>query len=282
MRATVVLVLLALTASVTGCASYDIEELSYDPAIGHDGTFFFYEEKSDTVRTSRPAILAIHGGGFRAGDKPFGNQFAKEFCPLGYVVFSINYRLTTRADGKWPAQIEDVQKALRYIRANARRFRIDPDRIASLGLSAGGQLATMVALRDDPAGPDGRVHVAVNLSGQSDLRKPFPQESDALLTNLMGHPGPWSDAELRDVSPVTFARSDVSVLTIHGAGDDDVSVANGDRLNAALREKGADAEFIRLEGTEGKCHSDCWKVPRAREALHRFLARSLNVQPLSR
>lgn len=229
------LLLLALAASVTGCASslYDVKELSYDPAIGHDGTFF--------------------------------------------LVFSINYRLTTRPNGKWPAQVEDVQKALRYVRANARRFRIDSERIASLGVSAGAHLATMVALRDDPAGPDGRVRVAVNIDGQSDLTLPPPQDSNELLTNVMGHSGPWSDAELHDISTVTFARPDVSVLTIHGARDDDVSVAQGDRLTAALRAKGADTEFIRLDGKEGNCHTDCWKVPRAREALHRFLARKLGT-----
>jgi dipeptidyl aminopeptidase/acylaminoacyl peptidase len=109
------------------------------------------------------------------------------------------------------------------------------------------------------------------------LTLPHAQDFDALLTNVMGHPAPWSDAELRDISTVTFARSDVSVLTIHGAGDDDVHVAQGDRLTAALRAKGADTEFIRLEGKEGNCHTECWKVPRAREALHRFLARKLGT-----
>jgi acetyl esterase/lipase len=272
------LLLLVLAASVTGCSTglYDVIELSYDPGIGHAGTFFFYEPKSDTARTDRPTVLAIHGGGFQAGDKPWADQFAKELCPRGYVVFSVNYRLTTRPDGKWPAQIEDVQKALRYIRANARRFRIDSNRIASLGVSAGGHLATMVALRDDPAGPDGRVRVAVNIAGQSDMTGPHAPD-DALLTNVMGRRGPWSDAVLRDFSPVTFARPDVSVLTIHGAGDNDVSVVNGDRLTAALRAKGADTEFIRIEGKEGNCHSACWRVPRAREALHRFLARKLGT-----
>jgi hypothetical protein len=63
---------LALFASSIGCALYDLTELSYDPTIGHDGTFFFYEAKSDTARRDRPAILAIHGGGFRAGDKAAG------------------------------------------------------------------------------------------------------------------------------------------------------------------------------------------------------------------
>lgn len=122
--------------------------------------------------------------------------------------------------------------------------------------------------------PGRRVRVAVNLNGQHDLTLPVAQD---FLTNVMGHPAPWSEAELRDISTVTFARPDVSVLTIHGAGDDDVDVAQGDRLTAALRAKGADTEFIRLEGQEGNCHTDCWKVPRAREALHRFLARKLGT-----
>jgi hypothetical protein len=92
--------LLGLAGSVAGCGPgrYDVQELSYDPAIDHAGTFLFYEPKSDAARTGRPAVLAIHRGGFRAGDKPWADQFAKELCPLGYVVFSINYRLTTRPD----------------------------------------------------------------------------------------------------------------------------------------------------------------------------------------
>lgn len=255
------------------------KNLSYDATIGYDGTFDFYEPKSDSGRADRPAIVAMHGGAWRGGDKAWGEQFAKEFCPSGYVVFSINYRRSTRPDGKWPAQIEDVQKALRYIRANARRFGIDPARIASLGVSAGGHLATMVALRDDPSGRDGRVSVAINLDGEHDMTMPPDQvmdDFDDIMTKVMGHAAPWSDAELRDISTVTFARPDVSVLTVHGAGDDNVYVMQGERITSALRSRGADTEFVRLEGREGDCHTDCWKVPRARNAIHRFLSRRLS------
>ena len=253
--------------------------MSYDPAIGFDGTFDLHEPKGDSTRTNRPAILAIHGGAWRGGDKAWGEQFAEELCPFGYVVFSINYRVSSRPNASWPAQIEDVQKALRYIRANATRFRIDPDRIASLGMSAGGHLATMVALRDDPAGPTGRVTTAINLDGEHDMTMPPDQvmaDFDDILTAVMGHPAPWSDAELRDISTVTFARPDVSLLTIHGAGDDNVYVAQGARITAALQSKGAETEFIRIDGDEGNCHEDCWKVPRARKAMHRFLDRRLS------
>jgi acetyl esterase/lipase len=272
---------LLLVLSVSGCdsGSYDVtESLVYDSAIGFDGTFDLYEPKSDSARTNRPAVLAIHGGAWRGGDKAWGEQFAEELCPFGYVVFSINYRVSSRPNGKWPAQIEDVQKALRYIRANAQRFRIDPARVASLGMSAGGHLATMVALRDDPAGPDGRVAAAINLDGEHDMTMPPAQvmaDFDDIMTGVLGHGAPWSDAELRDISTVTFARPDVALLTVHGAGDDNVYVTQGERITAVLESLGANAELVRLEGSEGNCHEDCWKVPRARLAIRRFLDRTL-------
>lgn len=273
---------LLFMVAISGCEPqvYEVEQnLSYDSATGIYGTLDFYEPRSDGAQSGRPAILAIHGGAWRGGDKAWGKQFAEEFCPSGYVVFSINYRLSDRRNGTWPAQIEDVQKALRYVRANADRFGIDPDRIASLGVSAGGHLATMVALRDDPAGPDGRVNVAINLDGEHDMTMP-PEEVmadfDNIVESVMGHAAPWSDAELRDISTVTFARPDVSLLTVHGAGDDNVYVEQGDRITAALQSKGAETEFIRIEGKEGNCHSDCWRIPRAREAIHRFLNRKLS------
>ena len=272
---------LALASGIAGCERpYEVrEDLSYDPAIGYSGTFDVYEPRADDGRTNRPAILAIHGGAWRGGDKAWGEQFAKELCPYGYVVFSINYRRSSEPGGRWPAQIEDVQKALRYVRANARRFRVDPARIASLGMSAGGHLATMVALRDDPAGPEGRVTTAVNLDGEHDMTMPPERvmaDFEEIMTAVMGHAAPWSAAELRDISTVTFARPDVALLTVHGAGDDNVYVAQGERITAALRARGAEAEFVRLEGPEGDCHEDCWKVPRARVALHRFLDRRLS------
>ena len=280
-RLTAVVARLALALVAGGCASdayVRTEGVAYDPAIGYHGTLDVYEPIADAGGGGRPAVLAIHGGAWRGGDKAWGEQFAEELCPAGYVVFSVNYRLAGRPGGTWPAQIEDVRKALRHVRAEAARYGIDPDRVAALGMSAGGHLATMLALRDDPAGPDGRVRVAVNLAGEHDMTMPpdrVMDDFDDILTTVLGHGRPWTEAELRDISTVTFARPDVALLTVHGAGDDNVYVAQGERITAALRARGAATEFVRLEGDEGDCHEDCWKVPRARQALHRFLDREL-------
>jgi acetyl esterase/lipase len=146
-------------------------------------------------------------------------------------------------------------------------------------MSAGGHLATMVALRDDPASPDGRVNTAINLDGEHDMTMPPEQvmaDFENILTAVMGHASPWSAAELRDISTVTFARPDVSLLTVHGAGDDNVYVTQGERITAELQSRGAETEFVRLEGREGNCHSGCWEVSRARKAIHRFLDRKLS------
>ena len=271
----------AAILAIAGCESttYDVKRnMSYDASLGIFGMFDLYEPKGDH-RVNRPAVLAIHGGAWMGGDKAWGQQFAKELCPYGYVVIAVNYRLSDEPYGTWPAQIEDVQNALKYVRANAARLGIDADRIASLGMSAGGHLATMLALRDDPAGPQGRVSTAINLDGEHDMTMPPDEvmaDYDNIMTKVLGHAAPWSEAELRDISTVTFARPDVSVLTVHGVSDDNVYVAQAERLTEALQSKGAEAEFIRIGGKAGRCHSECWKVSRARKAIHRFLDRRLS------
>ena len=127
-RAATCALCLGLVLGGTGCSpeGYEVREsISYDSTIGYQGTLDFYEPRADSGRAHRPAILAIHGGAWKSGDKAWGAQFAEALCPFGYVVISINYRLAGRPNGTWPAQIEDVQKALKYVRANAGRFRID-------------------------------------------------------------------------------------------------------------------------------------------------------------
>jgi acetyl esterase/lipase len=100
MRRTAGACCLVVVLGGTACesASYDVEEnVSYDSTLGYHGTVDFYEPRSDSGRANRPAVLAIHGGAWRGGDKAWGEQFAAELCPFGYVVFSINYLQALRS-----------------------------------------------------------------------------------------------------------------------------------------------------------------------------------------
>lgn len=95
-----------------------------------------------TGTQKRPGVLLLHGGYWLRGDKGSWRDFGRQFAGRGYAAFSVNYRLSTEA--RWPAQRDDALAALDYIRRNAARFALDPDRIVVVGSSSGGQIAAML------------------------------------------------------------------------------------------------------------------------------------------
>src|SRR5437868_3289993 len=125
-----------------------------------------------------PAVMFVHGGAWSGGDKASG-EGAPEIAELvdrGYVVASISYRLAPRY--VFPAQIEDVKCAVRYLRANASSLHIDPKRIGAWGASAGAQLVSLLGTTDESAGFEGdggylnessRVQAVVDMYGRADL-----------------------------------------------------------------------------------------------------------------
>ncbi|HEY7781352.1 MAG TPA: alpha/beta hydrolase [Ktedonobacterales bacterium] len=117
---------------------------------------------------ARPAVIFIHGGGWSQGDKRFWGPEAREIAQLGWVAFSINYRLD--APSPYPAEIEDVRAAISWVRAHAGNYAIDPARLALVGDSAGANLALLAAV--EGAGPldtGTRVRAAVSWSAPTDL-----------------------------------------------------------------------------------------------------------------
>jgi pectinesterase len=89
-----------------------------------------------------PAILIIHGGGWRSGNRAQHIPLAQKLASLGYATFTAEYRLSTEA--LYPAAVQDLKAAVRWIRSNASQYHVDANKIASLGFSAGGQLASLV------------------------------------------------------------------------------------------------------------------------------------------
>jgi para-nitrobenzyl esterase len=162
-------------------------DLTYGSATGIDGNpetlkLDLYQPTGDTV-AKRPAMIWIHGGGFTKGDKSSGAGKATLFAKLGYVAVSINYRLLspvgcggnpsptpTCVNAAIGAQ-HDAQAAVRWLRANATTYRIDTDRIAVSGGSAGAVTSLLVDWRpEDPGdsgnpGPSSKVRAAVSVSG---------------------------------------------------------------------------------------------------------------------
>src|SRR5271166_826277 len=104
------------------------------------------------IRAPTPAVLWIHGGGWERGDKN-GNSGALLLANEGFVTASLFYRLS--GDSPFPADIEDCKCAIRFLRANASRYGVDPNRIGVAGASAGGHLAELVATAGESAGLEG-------------------------------------------------------------------------------------------------------------------------------
>ena len=125
-----------------------------------------------------PTVVHIHGGGWEAGDRFGGNapQWNPLFAANGFLVASISYRLSGQAP--FPAQIHDAKAAVRWLRANAARYGVDPERIGACGHSAGGHLATLLGVTDDlpelegngsSPGVSSRVRAVVGVSTPTDF-----------------------------------------------------------------------------------------------------------------
>ena len=103
----------------------------------------------------RPAMVLVHGGGMWTGSRADMADPARHLARAGYVAFAVDYRLVDAAAARhrWPAQLDDVQLAVRWVRANAGRYGVDPERVGAYGWSAGGQLAALLGTRDTATSP---------------------------------------------------------------------------------------------------------------------------------
>ncbi|EIQ01799.1 esterase/lipase [Opitutaceae bacterium TAV1] len=225
---------------------------------------------ADAFPGPHPAVLLIHGGGWRGGDKAAAREknIGNTLASHGYAVFSINYLLNVGendpATGKlkltrlaWPQNLYDCKTALRFMRANAARFNIAPDRIAVMGGSAGGHLALLVGAtaRHEEFNRHGlytdqsnAVSAIIDFYGDYDIRgrrvSPFagatPEETAANETAA---------------SPITWIdKNTPPVLIAHGSADKTVSVERSRLLAEHLRKLGLDYWYVEVGGAPHTFH----------------------------
>jgi len=201
----------------------------------------------------RPAIVLFHGGGLVYGSRSDVFEPLGKLVQAGYVTFNVEYRLFNEITGAnpWPAQLDDAQRAVRWVRANAATYGVDPERVAAYGHSSGGTLAAALGVREtrddsDPAlaGISSRVNCVVDLSGDMDLTIPYPDPmwTEINAAMLGGTPEEVPGA-YRDASPLYQVDAESApFLVLHGAEDTDTPVEHSRRLVAALQ--AADVEVI--------------------------------------
>ncbi len=263
-----------MTPTPQKTARFDFD-ISYGPDRAQKMDIHFITGQSDAM----PAVVYIHGGGWVEGDKssPEADIYIKELLKRGYVIFSLNYRLAPAHP--FPAQIEDIKLALRYIRAHAASFYIDPDRIGIYGSSAGGHLAALAGVTSPVDGFDkgeyleqsSRVQAVVDLFGPADLNQLSIPGIDSVIAQTFGsHPYPSEPYRL--ASPVAYASpDDPPFLIIHGDIDRVVPLDQSQRMHAALQAAGADSQLVVVKnGGHGFYPHDAAIDPSAEEISTRI------------
>ncbi len=238
-----------------------------------------------------PLIVWIHGGAFRMGSKEGStdNPLPFDYLAQGYVLASINYRLSQHAI--FPAQIEDCKAAVRWLRAHAEQYRLDPDRFIAWGPSAGGHLSAMLGTTGHVAefevgahlDVSSRVQTVVDYYGPTDFLQMDAQRlpdgmihdtPDSPESELVGGPIQENRDKVARCNPITYVNSDTPpFLIVHGDSDPLVPYGQSVLLVQALQAAGRKVTFYTVPDA-GHGHFTDPKVP---ELTRAFLAEQIGA-----
>jgi len=209
-------------------------------------------------RALLPTVIVMRGGGFQHGDNKGFAFIAAALAQAGFAAVCIQYRTTAVA--RFPAPIHDAKAAVRWIRANAATYRLDPDAIGAIGGSAGGYLATFLATTGGLAefegnggnpGESSRIGAAVAMATAADFvdLQPYPREVPAVLEAFIGAPIERMEAERRAASPISYVTAaSAPLLLIHSDTDPSVPYAQARLLQQRYAAVGADADLFTVNG----------------------------------
>ncbi|MFZ0761616.1 MAG: alpha/beta hydrolase [Candidatus Sulfotelmatobacter sp.] len=261
-------------AAAPSASSYENPPISVQQdvpygTVGGQSLLLDIYEPGDHSSGLRSAVILIHGGGWTNFDKGTMRGMGMFLARCGFVAFSVDYRLMHGTQNLWPAQLDDVQRAVRWVRANAAKYQIDPNHIGAFGHSAGAQLAALLGMEDtrdnsDPALAkySSKVEAVVDVSGPSDFVADRNSDGDTFLTHFFGgdyaqRPEIWQNA-----SPVFHvSKHDSPFLIIHGDDDKQVPIAQSQELADKLKQAGVPVKFVKLED------GHVFRTPEARKRL---------------
>jgi acetyl esterase/lipase len=231
-----------------------IANIEYARADGIPLLMDFYPAGNSSK--AQPVVVWIHGGGWSAGDKV--PCLPESLTHRGYAVACINYRFTQQA--AFPAQLHDCKAAVRYLRANAGQYGVDPDCVGAWGHSAGGHLAAMLGTtgcREDLEGEIGttgvssRIQAAASFAGPTHLyrmivaRSLSPEAPRSAVLTFVGGTPPQNRKRAEFMSPVAYVDPNAApFLIVHGDADQLVPVEQARLLHEALE----------AAGVESRCH----------------------------
>jgi acetyl esterase/lipase len=205
-----------------------------------------------------PAVVCVHGGGWRQGNRQQLQGLTEMLAKHNFVAVTVSYRLTDKS--RFPAQIEDCKASVRWLRANAEKYNVNPDKIGAVGFSAGGHLVSLMGAADDKAGLEGnggnpklssKVQAVVSFFGPTDfVEKTWSNDVENLfLIPFIG--GKYEDkkAEYRKASPIVYCTKETPpFLFFHGTKDALVGIEHSQKMEKELKRLGVSAELVTMEG----------------------------------
>jgi acetyl esterase/lipase len=263
-----------------------ISDVEYVPGGGASRSLDLYVPEAKPAK-ALPLIVWIHGGAWLAGnkDRPNGTALLKE----GFALASINYRLSKEAI--FPAQIEDCKAAIRFLRAKAGEYGVDPARIGVFGSSAGGHLVALLGVAADKKdwevgehlNQSSQVQAVCDWFGPTNISTMGAQSrSDSRLdhdapdspeSKLIGATVPDAPEKAKAASPLTYVTADdTQMLIIHGDVDPVVPVQQSETFHAALEKAGVKSK---LHIVKGGGHGQGFQVPEVQQAVREFFVGAL-------
>jgi len=227
-----------------------------------------------------PVVVVVHGGGWTSGDKRMDTTMILE--PLAksaeFTWFSINYRLAPA--NHWPACFEDVQTAIRWVKAHAAEYKGDPQRIALMGYSAGGQLACLAAML---AREDTRVQAVVGFSPPTDLVADTERRGglSKSLQALLGREtlDAATQVLLKEMSPITYVKPGLPpFLFVQGDADETVPYDQTIHFMSKLKENNVPNDIVAIKGAPHRITDWDKFDPSYKEKLMAWLERKLAVR----
>ena len=232
------------------------KDIEFSKPGGESLQLNLFRPKSASAKT--PAILCIHGGGFRAGKREGWDGRCKMLAEKGFAAATVTYRLAPKHP--YPAAIHDVKAAVRWLRANAATYNIDPDRIGVTGDSAGGHLAQFLGVTGGVAefegdggnpGVSSRVAGVVNWYGPSDFTKSYGKSVDAaeVLPLWLGGDDAKEHKKHIQASPLYWVTPGAApTLLLHGSKDPYVALEQAEWIRDRLKAAEVEVELIAFEG----------------------------------
>lgn len=218
-----------------------------------------------------PVVLLLHGGGWQRGDKSSYSGLGKTLASRGYAAFAINYRFAPGSTH--PAQLQDMQQALRYLVAHAAELGLDVSRFATWGYSAGGHLAALLAVQ--PASDLPPVRVVLAGAPPSDLTAPEARDESSVKL-FMGGSYSQIPALYEQASPARQVRTGMApVFLYHGTADTTVPPLQSENFARTLQAASVPVEVVWLQGLDHSQASGA--TSQYRDKALAFLDRHINA-----